>query len=126
MNENPESDPIFEITEMDSYTRIDYRDLISMEKQIRLIDIIYAMHLSKGYSKFIVNTQGCQIRYSILERHQVAIYLAEKLKSNVAVAYIVDKNNLTGVVENSSRNRGGSRIKITDSADDALNWIKSA
>lgn len=126
MSENPASKLKIEIADSDDHVRIEYRDLISMENQKRLIDIIHDMHVSGGKSKFVVNTKGCPIIYSVIERHQVAVYLAEKLKMDVAVAYIIDKANLTGIVENASHNRGGSRVKISLMEDEALDWIRTA
>jgi hypothetical protein len=122
----PGPDPIIEISEIGDCIRIEYRDLISFEKQMRLVDMIFDLYAKRKKSKFIVNTKGCPIEYSIVERYQVGAYLAEKFKSHVAIAYIIDKRNLTGIAENAAQNRGGTRIKIVTTEEDALAWVRSS
>ena len=114
------------ISDAGDHVRIEYRDSITMENQLRLVDLISGLHASKGAMKFLVDTRGCPIRYSIEERYEVAAYLAGKWKSELAVVFIIDPQHWTGLAENTAHNRGGTRVKVAVGEAEALDWLRSA
>ncbi|HKP95435.1 MAG TPA: hypothetical protein VJ385_06735 [Fibrobacteria bacterium] len=117
------NDPILEIRDFARYIRIDYKDVVDFGKQKRMLDMIHGMYLDKGVRKFIVNAKGCRVNYSILERHKIGEYVAEKFKTHIIFACIIDAEQLTGIVENTSHNRGGTGLKIVTTEQEALDWI---
>lgn len=112
------------LNQIKDHIRMDYEDIISYPKQIQMIDTIYALYQSTNVNKFIINTKGCPVEYSITERHKVAVYLTEKFQNKLLVACIVDTEQITGIVEDTSRNRAGYGLKMVTTEEDALKWIE--
>lgn len=113
-----------EVIDLNTHVRIEYKDVINFNNQMRLADSVYDLFVSSGKSKFIVNTKGCPTQFSVFERFEVAAYLAKKFLNNVTIAYIIDKENLFGIAENTARNRGGAGVRIVTTEEDALAWIE--
>lgn len=123
MNDNPAPRPILDVLESDRHIRILYRDIIDYPNQRKLLDRVFELYQGTGKSRFIVDTRGCEVNYSVLERHKIGEYVAEKFKNNITLACIIDKKEVTGIVENTSFNRGGTGLKIVTTEKEALEWI---
>jgi hypothetical protein len=120
-----DGDPILEIREEERYFRIRYLDVIDYPKQIRLVDIIVALY-AETKKRFLIDTRGCEARYSFMDRFEVAKHLAEKMRIGIVAAYIIDKELNLGIVEPAANNRGAAGLRIVTTEDAALEWIERA
>ena len=48
---------------------------------------------------------------------------AKKFQNKITLACIIDKREVTGIVENTSFNRGGTGLKIVTTEKEAMDWI---
>lgn len=116
-------DPRFEASEEGDCLFIVYRDEINLKKQVLLVDAIARLADAKGLRKVIVDTRGNPVNFTLLDRHEAAIYAAGKFGARLAVAYIIDKEQLTGIVEDTAQNRGGN-LRIFTEEGPARMWIE--
>jgi hypothetical protein len=123
--ENPDEDiRENEILVFENHIRINFKNAITLKTQLALVDELVALRDSKGISKFIVDTRGCPLRYSLPERYELGSYFAARAGNGITLATIIDEVHLTGLVENVAHNRGATKLAIVLTEEDALNWLE--
>lgn len=114
-----------EVTILEGHIRIRFRDSITLKSQRKLVDQLVELSRTTGKKKFIVDTRGCALQYSVTDRYDLGAYFAEKAGNDLVVATIIDKVHLTGLVENVAHNRGATKLAILTDEGQALEWIES-
>jgi hypothetical protein len=118
-------DFVGDVTIHRTYIKIKFKGAITLKSQMGLVDHLLDLKRINGIRKFIVDTRGCPLRYSMTERYDLGSYFAEKAGNELIVATIIDGAHLTGLVENVAHNRGATKLAIVTGEEEAMKWLEA-
>ena len=96
----------------------------SYDSYVQLIDLVVSeLDKDKETKKILVDLTELTGDLSILERHTVGKYLAEKLPREIRIAVVSRRNYLVKMVENTAVNRG-VKMFTTSEKEEAANWLE--
>src|SRR5258706_10266144 len=95
----------------------------SYDTYIQLIDLIMSeLDKDKETKKVLIDLTKLTGDLSILERHNVGKYLAEKLPRMIRIAVVSPRNYLVKMIENTAINRGVNMFATSDK-EEAATWL---
>jgi len=98
----------------------------SYDSYVQLIDLVVSeLDKDKETKKVLIDLTKLTDDLSILERHTVGKYLAEKLPREIRIAVVSPRNYLVKMVENTAVNRGVKMFTTSDK-EEAANWLEKS
>ena len=105
------------------YYRVTYVGIRTYPRISALIDEVVANAEAPRVFKYLFDLRGSEEGFSMLDKYNLGIHLANVFGSRFSVAVVIRKEHITGFLENVSLNRGAVRFAIMEDEAKAKDFL---
>jgi hypothetical protein len=112
-------------TEKDGYFLVEYRGLRTLEGITAIMEMTKEKARLTGCFRYLYDYRGSTEGLSLDQKYRFGNYLAENFGLHYTLIALLDRQYISGFLENVSVNRGLSRLRILDDEARAVELVKS-
>jgi hypothetical protein len=107
------------------YTRATFTGLRTYDRIIAFLEAARAHAERTQVFFFLFDLRDSQEGMNVGDKYNLGIFLAEMFGARFRAVALLHRDQITGFLENVSRNRGASQFRIIHDEDEAREWLEN-